>query len=65
MLDALKEKHPAPQPVSPDALLNPETVNPSAPESHPVLFDQITADVIRCLARRGGSAGPSGLDASA
>ena len=66
VLDALKEKHPAPQPVSPDALLNPETVNPSAPESHPVLFDQITADVIHRSAQHCvGSAGPSGLDASA
>ena len=65
VLDALKEKHPPAQPVSVDALLNPDAVV-SAPESHPVLFEGITAEVIRRAALRcGGSAGPSGLDASA
>ena len=63
VLDALKAKHPPPQPVNQQALL---TNTDLAPETHPILFDSITSSTIRSAALRcSGSAGPSGLDAAA
>lgn len=63
VLDALKAKHPPAAPVDHDTLISDW---PGAPESHPVIFDQITGGTIRRAALRcEGSAGPSGLDAAA
>ena len=63
VLQILKEKHPPAGVLEEDALL---------PESHrvmeslPVIVDNITSETIRRAALRcGGSAGPSGLDATA
>ena len=63
VLDVLKKKHPVAAPVKPEALVSEEEQGPSF---HPILFMNITGDSIRRAALRcGGSAGPSGLDASA
>ena len=63
VLDALKAKHPPPQPVNQQALL---TNTDLATETHPILFDSITSSTIRSATLRySGSAGPSGLDATA
>ena len=56
----LKNKHPAPARIDPEALL------PEPPgESHSVIFDRLDHNVVRTAALRcQGSAGPSGLDAA-
>ena len=62
VLDVLCEKHPSSAAVDPEALIGNST---SPYEVHPVLFDQITGDVVRQAAlRTEGSAGPSGVDAA-
>ena len=59
--DVLEEKHPNPEPAHPDAIL---TGDMDSPDFHPILFDSITAEVIRISAlHTDGSAGPSGVDA--
>ncbi len=61
--DVLREKHPPAAEVSLDALVDEDYV--SSATFHPVLFEKITASVIRNAAlRTEGSAGPSGIDAS-
>ena len=59
--DILKDKHPQPEPLHPDALLSTDIVDS---DFHPVLFDSITAEAIRKSALlTEGSAGLSGMDA--
>ena len=59
--DILRNKHPPGQPVESSALF-PFT---SFLDAHPLLFDQITPEVIRSTAlKTSGSSGPSGLDAA-
>ena len=59
--DILHDKHPNGQPIKPSALVS----GPSNSISHPILFDQLTPDLIRATAlRSSGSSGPSGLDAA-
>ena len=59
--DVLEDKHPDPEPIHADAILNEDTTNADFP---PILFDSITAEVIRSSAlHTEGSAGPSGVDA--
>ena len=64
--DILKDKHPHTEPPHtepphPDVLLNTDLADS---DFHPVLFDSITAEVIRKSALlTQGSAGPSGMDA--
>ena len=59
--DVLEEKHPDPQPIHPDAILDTATVDNNY---HPILFDNITPEMIRnCALHTEGSAGPSGMDA--
>ena len=57
-LHLLQTKHPDAQPCHPDALIDHQ-----APDVHPIVFDTISAELIRVAARntKGGS-GPSGLD---
>ena len=63
VLDALRAKHPAAQACEADALLDSDEVDRI--ETHPVIFDGLTANLIRRTALRTyGSAGPSGLDSS-
>ena len=55
------EKHPLVSLANPNAVLTSETGDN---DFHPVIFDSITAKVIRTAAlKTEGSAGPSGLDA--
>ena len=64
VLDVLREKHPPAQPCHTNALI--DAFIEDTPEIHPVIFDGITADLVRRMVlRSSGSAGPSGLDASA
>ena len=59
--DILEDKHPDPEPIHADAILNEDTTNA---DFHPILFDSITAEVIPSSAlHTEGSAGPSGVDA--
>ena len=59
--ETLEEKHPEANPVQPEAILN-ESL--TSEDFHPILFDSITAEVIRNSAlHTEGAAGPSGLDA--
>ena len=59
--DILEEKHPDPQPIHPDAILDTATVDNNY---HPILFDNITPEMIRnCAMHTEGSAGPYGMDA--
>lgn len=61
VLDVLKSKHPAGRPAAPEAILQ-----GIAPETHPIVFEKLTAATIRSASLRcQGAAGPSGLDASA
>ena len=61
--DILQEKHPDANPAHPEVLLN-GTNSIQDNNFHPILFDSITADVIRTSAlHTEGSAGPSGVDA--
>ena len=63
--DELKTKHPPARPVSNSALLKPAAVAPHFP-THPVLFDNITAQSINTAAMQcQRSAGPSGMDSAA
>ncbi|XP_019860066.1 PREDICTED: uncharacterized protein LOC109588333 [Amphimedon queenslandica] len=60
VLDALKQKHPPPQPTFSQAVIPGEPPLPP----HPAFYDCLTADTIRQAAlRTKGSAGPSGLSA--
>ena len=60
VLDLLKSKHPPAQQTSSATLLPP---NDRSPETHPILFEAITGDLIRSTSLRvQGSAGPSGMD---
>ena len=62
VLDALRSKHPPAGEVDPEALI---TSNFEPPETHPVLFESLTAQAVRNAAlRTKGSAGPSGIDAA-
>ena len=57
--EILVDKHPAGQPVHPEALIQDDPG-----EVHPVLFEAIDAPMIRSMALRiTGAAGPSGIDA--
>ena len=59
--ETLEEKHPEANPVQPEAILN---ENLTSEDFHPIIFDSITAEVIRNSAlHTEGAAGPSGLDA--
>lgn len=59
--DILEEKHPDPQPIHTDAVLDTPTVDDNY---HPILFDNITPEMIRnCALHTEGSAGLSGMDA--
>uniref|UniRef100_A0A1X7TIP9 Reverse transcriptase domain-containing protein n=1 Tax=Amphimedon queenslandica TaxID=400682 RepID=A0A1X7TIP9_AMPQE len=59
--EVLYDKHPIGQPIKPSALVS----GPSHSISHPILFDQLTPDLIRATAlSSSGSSGPSGLDAA-
>ena len=61
--DLLREKHPPPGPLDPDAILLTETPPPDH-DPHFVLFDNLNSDLIRQTAlRTTGAAGPSGVDA--
>ena len=63
MFESLKTKHPKKQPVDPSVIINP---NAPPQQPHFILFDQINDDLIRkTVLKTGGTAGPSGLDASA
>ncbi len=58
IFNALKQKHPPPEPADPDILLDDTPI-----KLHPVRFDEINGDMIRQSAlRTKGGAGPSGLD---
>ena len=62
--DILAEKHPPGQPAVSDSLLESDSID--APCYDPILFEQLTGDLIRWTALcTHGSAGPSGLDAYA
>lgn len=66
--DILRDKHPGAAPATSASLL-PSAIDPLASHAsspfHPVMFDQITGDLIRNAAlRTEGSAGPSGIDAA-
>ena len=59
--DVLEDKHPDPELVHADTILNEQMTSVNF---HPVLFDNINAEVIRNSAlRTEGAAGPSGVDA--
>ena len=59
--EILEEKHPDASPGQPEAILSNEL---TCDDFHPVLFDSITAEVIRSSAlHTEGAAGPSGVDA--
>lgn len=63
VMDVLKSKHPPGQQVHPEAII---ADSYQGPDTHPVLFDDITGASIRHAAlRTNGSAGPSGLDTCA
>ena len=47
VIDILENKHPAGQPVYPDAIIQPHA---NLPDTHPVLFDRIDASSIRSAA---------------
>ena len=58
--DILEEKHPDAAPAHPEAILR----RPEEDSFHPVLFENITDDLIReCALSTEGAAGPSGVDA--
>ena len=60
--DILLEKHPPKQPPKKSTIAKPDT---PVPEPHPVLFDEISGQMIRdMILRMDGAAGPSGLDAT-
>ena len=60
--DALLEKHPPAQGITPSALYEP---NDPIAEPHPICFDEIDGPFIRrVVLRMDGTAGPSGLDAA-
>ena len=60
VIDILKKKHPAAQPLVQSAIIEASDTN-----FHPVLFDEINGPLIRSVAlKTQGSAGPSGLDAA-
>ena len=62
--DILKDKHPAASPIDLDAIQAPDQITDHQ-QSHPVLFDRITGDLIRVSAlRTDRAAGPSGIDAA-
>ena len=62
--DILAQKHPRGQVAAADALLEPGCCNP--PCYDPILFEQLTGDLIKWAAlRTHGAAGPSGVDAYA
>ena len=62
-LQELKKKHPPREPPIKSALMMP---NEPIQEPHSIIFDQLNGELIRKVAlRTEGSAGPSGLDASA
>ena len=57
--DILKQKHPEGKPVIPSAI---DPFNPSPNEPHPVIFEQITGQLVHTVAlKTEGSAGPSGI----
>ncbi len=59
--DVLEDKHPDPEPAHADAILNERIANV---DFHPVLFNNITAEVIQNSAlHTEGAAGPSGVNA--
>ena len=59
--DILKDKHPPPEPPYPDVFLNNDVADS---DFHPVIFESITAEVIRKSAILSqDSAGPSSMDA--
>ena len=59
--DILKQKHPEGKPVIPSAI---DPFNPSPNEPHPVIFEQITGQLVHSVASKTeGAAGPSGIDA--
>ena len=59
---SVTNKHPPGRPLKPSAI---SSSDPTIPEPHPVLFDQIDGSLIRTVAlRTEGAAGPSGIDAS-
>ena len=61
--EILEEKHPNASPSNADAIL---CDDPTNDVFHPILFDSITAEVIRVFALHvEGSAGPSWVDAMA
>ncbi len=61
VLDVLKSKHPASQPLAEAALIS---THLDPPTVHPVIFDKIDANSIRSASlSTKGAAGPSGLDA--
>ena len=61
VFDELRAKHPSSQPASEEALLSPSS---STASFHPVVFDALDGEAIRCAAlRTRGAAGPSVVDA--
>ena len=59
--DVLEEKHPDPEPAHADTILNEQM---TSVDFHPILFDNITAEIIRNSAlHTAGAAGPSGVNA--
>ena len=62
VFDELVKKHPDPSPATLLSLINPGTTNLHS--CHPVIFNCLDSDLIRCTAvRNERSAGPSGVDA--
>ena len=61
--DILKDKHPSSKPPHSDVILSTDAAVTNS-IFHPVLFEGITADLVRrCALLTEGSAGPSGMDA--
>ena len=59
--DLLKQKHPEGKPVIPSTI---DPSNPLPNEPHPVIFEQITGELVHSVAlKTEGAAGPSGIDA--
>ena len=56
--DVLEEKHPEPKPAHAETIVS--LLNN---EFHPIIFESITPEVIKCALQTQGAAGPSGVDA--